>query len=906
MRMKAFKGCQTTMMPRNGPTTSTAGKNCIPVVVQVTAPPQQPPPSAAEDKRLAGVDVVALVDTSHSMKSVNAMGYMKEAMTSVIQKLGDNDRLAIVSFTSEVNYTIMGLTKMCGDARREATGMINSRLDVAERTDMIGALNIGAKILEDRENSSRLGCMMLLSNGGNRNSNDICNINNICDKYAAYTFGLGPNHCPRVMKHIADCTRGTYSFVNLEVTNINTTFVAFINHIRSVAAMSVEITLNTHELVTISKVHCGGYHDKKVELKESCTSVKINMREMYACETKSITVFLDVAAGESQKLLTVSGRYHQTLTTSETLHQEQGPKMEEVTVDWSETYSSELEKLHIHSEVEARLAWIELEDRVKEMLDKFDNKKTTSSTGTMAEELEKMLVEIKAAQYYSNVSEANWSVMKKTVLEMKKGIDDGGNITKSSGMRYMRSWLTCCNWQRKTWLESSCIPPKLDVVCPPQPAIQPGSGGSTQPAVQPGSGGSTQPAVQPGSDGSTQPVVQPGSGGSTQPAVQPGSGCITPGTRVVQVGSGCIRPVVEVARAWWGFIVSKPWLLCGALPLAVALLFLFAVTGARLILQGPSWWWWLSATTTISTTGGVAVRGNATSAPLIIPQHAGWVSMEKELVAVVQSRKEAEEGKTGSLFHQAASSDLDMDLQIQRYLYMAIVHATVLRRRRLSVSAVSVKEVRSEVSRYLGSMPKAMEDIEIPSFEGTTVVEMKERMNRYLYSTIVQSSVVKTSYWEQSSTSKENKTTTILTDEQTTATTFTDSLTKIWKRSMSSFSFTRSTETRRQQVSVLEQQLQEKNELVVRIKQELQEKVERVRQIELQLEEKTAEVVTLREEVTSTAARFDSCSKSVEAVNAQLKTCKLNVRRLRGKISMLHDDDEDSQGGDGVDDGRLH
>uniref|UniRef100_A0A0D9WCD6 Uncharacterized protein n=1 Tax=Leersia perrieri TaxID=77586 RepID=A0A0D9WCD6_9ORYZ len=285
--------------------------------------------------------------------------------------------------------------------------------------------------------------------------------------------------------------------------------------------------------------------------------------------------------------------------------------------------------------------------------------------------------------------------------------------------------------------------------------------------------------------------------------------------------------------------------------------------------------------------------------------------MEKELVTMVQSRKEEEESQTGSLFHHAASSELDMDLEIQRYLYIAIVHATALRSHRLGASVVSDKVVRTEVSKYLRRMPKAMEGIDIPSFEGTTVEQMKERMDRYLYSTIVQSSAVHASYWEHKiiDGKKENSSTNITTEEKkekkTIITRITSTITgffiqiRNWTTSTITQTWTSITTTNKRVIAI-ELELKEKREMVVRIERQLQEKTEMVVRIQRELQEKETMVVSLREEFTASTTKLNACAVKADKAAAQLIVCAKRVRKLEAMINELQEQGG-RNGADGLD-----
>ncbi|KAF0923112.1 hypothetical protein E2562_003334 [Oryza meyeriana var. granulata] len=195
-------------------------------------------------------------------------------------------------------------------------------------------------------------------------------------------------------------------------------------------------------------------------------------------------------------------------------------------------------------------------------------------------------------------------------------------------------------------------------------------------------------------------------------------------------------------------------------------------------------------------------------------------------------------------------------------------------------------------------MPKAMEGMDIPSFKkDTTVVDMKKGMDRYLYSTIVQSSVVQASYWEQNGTFGGDgvSTRSFILDVFKQIGNWTTTTTSHARRFVTTI-VERVTRTDHQNVTIMEQRLKEKTEQVVMIQQQLQKKNELVVRIERELREKETVLVTLREEVASTRAQLSACSGNVDKVAAQLAACRRKGRWMEGKIRELQDPEEEEGG----------
>jgi hypothetical protein len=142
------------------------------------------------------------------------------------------------------------------------------------------------------------------------------NATNIDDDFpAAYTFGLGADHDPVALKYIADKTRGTYSYVNHDTRIIEDAFAVFITGVTTVVATSAQITLQTHNDVTIAAIDSGGYQQQVTDGNKRAT---IRVHNLYAGDRKSFVVYLKLLKTDKdgkQKLLSVGGQY-ESLGTS--------------------------------------------------------------------------------------------------------------------------------------------------------------------------------------------------------------------------------------------------------------------------------------------------------------------------------------------------------------------------------------------------------------------------------------------------------------------------------------------------------------------------------------------------------------------------------------------------------------
>jgi hypothetical protein len=242
-----------------------------------------------------------------------------------------------------------------------------------------------------------------------------------------YTFALGTDHNPNVMKYIADMTSGTYSFINQDTDRIKDALSLFIAGLTSAAAMYIKIILRTGEGITISSIESGGYTN---QVKSDGQSGTIDIYNIYASERKDFIVYLRVAE-DKKDLMTISGRYlsHDTVkhlaytdVYVQRPHQECHP-----------------DNLAIQPDVAAELVRIRLKKGISAMLEQ----------GPSNTELQQLWDGIIDSEEGRSAPEETLSDLSVDVMEMKRGIEHLEEYYKS-GLPYTLSWLSSHNWQRAT------------------------------------------------------------------------------------------------------------------------------------------------------------------------------------------------------------------------------------------------------------------------------------------------------------------------------------------------------------------------------------------------------------------------------------------------------------------------
>ncbi|XP_052157528.1 uncharacterized protein LOC127775347 [Oryza glaberrima] len=280
------------------------------VLLRVEAPP------TADLNGHVPIDVVAVLDVSGSMNDPVAaslesnlqatrLDVLKASMKFIIRKLDDGDRLSIVAFNDgSVKEYSSGLLDVSGDGRSIAGKKID-RLQArgGSGSALMPELQEAVKILDERQGNSQnsVGFILLLTDGddttGFRWSRDV--IHGAVGKYPVHTFALGAAHDPEALLHIAQESRGTYSFVddgNLD--KIAGALAVCLGGLKTVAAVDTRVSLKAAELggARIVRVDSGGY-----ESSVACggASGEVVVGVLYAGEVKSFVVHLHVPAASS-------------------------------------------------------------------------------------------------------------------------------------------------------------------------------------------------------------------------------------------------------------------------------------------------------------------------------------------------------------------------------------------------------------------------------------------------------------------------------------------------------------------------------------------------------------------------------------------------------------------------------
>ncbi|RLM70108.1 hypothetical protein C2845_PM17G09140 [Panicum miliaceum] len=283
------------------------------VVVLVTAPPALVTEQSDAGAGARGVDLVAVLDISGGMNEDNRLERMKEAMFSVLDQLGEHDRLCILSFNDEVR-TLTELRLMrdenWADARAKVEGLT---APAGGGANVKAATEEAAKILAERgekEQRDRVGRVIFLSSGDEEDdavadagSSEKQNDANTSPDLPPDAFVLGADDKLSPLSFSAGNTSAAYAYVKDTVDKIQDA-----PGLTSVeTALGVQIDLHAQDGVVVSSIKSGG-HPVHVGPPAGPRSFTIYIQDLYAGEQKRFTVSLTVPEGK-EELLAVTGRY---------------------------------------------------------------------------------------------------------------------------------------------------------------------------------------------------------------------------------------------------------------------------------------------------------------------------------------------------------------------------------------------------------------------------------------------------------------------------------------------------------------------------------------------------------------------------------------------------------------------
>ncbi|KAM0928702.1 hypothetical protein ACQ4PT_002644 [Festuca glaucescens] len=278
------------------------------VLVHVKAPGMTDAGAAGDAQPRAPLDLVTVLDVSGSM-SGHKLALLKQAMRFVIDNLGPDDRLSVVSFSSGARR-VTRLVRMTDAGKALSVSAVDS-LVAGGGTNIAEGLRTAARVLDDRRHRNAVSSVVLLSDGQDtytavrRWGSEAGNYEALVPpsflrtgwEWSApiHTFGFGKDHDAAAMHVIAEATGGTFSFIENEAV-IQDAFAQCIGGLLSVVLQEARIAIScVHTGVRVISVRSGRYESR---VHEDGREATVQVGELYADEERRFLLFLSVPRAE--------------------------------------------------------------------------------------------------------------------------------------------------------------------------------------------------------------------------------------------------------------------------------------------------------------------------------------------------------------------------------------------------------------------------------------------------------------------------------------------------------------------------------------------------------------------------------------------------------------------------------
>ncbi|GFP93567.1 uncharacterized protein sll0103 [Phtheirospermum japonicum] len=298
-------------------------------------------PSLSEDacaSQRAPVDLVAVLDVSGSMSWSSKLALVKQAVHFVIDNLGPNDRLSIVSFSNNARR-MLPLRRMTEDGHVDAKKAVDS-LFANGGTNIVDGLKMGARVLGERLHKNPVTSIIFLSDGQDTvNSSPYMSNVGRAPQYLhqlpaaifpegeqkdavlpppatipVHSFGFGSDHDPVAMHAISDASGGTFSFIE-SYGMVQDAFASCIGGLLSVVTQELRLTVRSASHGVEITSLCSGRYASGISDRGS--QGVINVGELYADEVKEFLVDVSVPLqkdDDKTSLLEVTCSYTDVVT----------------------------------------------------------------------------------------------------------------------------------------------------------------------------------------------------------------------------------------------------------------------------------------------------------------------------------------------------------------------------------------------------------------------------------------------------------------------------------------------------------------------------------------------------------------------------------------------------------------
>ncbi|PON50182.1 Cdk-activating kinase assembly factor [Parasponia andersonii] len=398
----------------------------------------------------APVDLVTVLDISGSMAGTK-LALLKRAMGFVIQNLGSNDRLSVVSFSSTARR-LFPLRRMTDVGRQQALQAVNS-LVANGGTNIAEGLRKGAKVMEDRRGKNPVASIILLSDGQDTYTVSGSGANQPQPNYRllvplsihggenagfqipVHAFGFGADHDASSMHSISEISGGTFSFIETEAV-IQDAFALCIGGLLSVVAQELQVAIEcSNSRVRVGSMRAGSY-PSRVAVDGRTGFVDIG--DLYADEERDFLVSVHVpeeCCGNKTSLLKVKCVYKDPISKEMATLESEEVEIERPEIAGRAVVSIEVDRQR------NRLRAAEAMAQARAVAEQGD----LTGAVSILESCRKVLSETVSAKSGDRLCMALDAELKEMQERMASR-----HVYEASGRAYILSGLSSHSWQRAT------------------------------------------------------------------------------------------------------------------------------------------------------------------------------------------------------------------------------------------------------------------------------------------------------------------------------------------------------------------------------------------------------------------------------------------------------------------------